>query len=76
MSVNEQEGFVLCSHSSSVSSLSFLGGWLRDGWVRGPVSVIAGLDCGEAPALCWVLGAGAVPYSGIAGCVERVLPHM
>ena len=42
MSVNEQEGFVLCSHSSSVSSLSFLGGWLGDGWVGGLVSVVAG----------------------------------
>ena len=42
MSVNEQEGFVLCSHSSSVSSLGFLGGWLGDGWVGGLVSVVTG----------------------------------
>ena len=74
MSVNEQEGFVLCSHSSSVSSLSFLGGWLRDGWVRGA-------SFGGCWLALWggaraVLGAGAVPYSGITGCVERVLPHM
>ena len=80
MSVNEQEGFVLCSHSSSVSSLSFLGGWLRDGGVR-----VAGFDgCGSALqggaravlGAGTVLSAGAVPYSGITGCVERVLPHI
>ena len=74
MSVNEQEGFVLCSHSSSVSSLSFLGGWLRDRGFRD------GWFCDGWPALwggaCTVLGAGAVPYSGITGCMERVLPHI
>ena len=80
MSVNEQEGFVLCSHSSSVSSLSFLGGWLRDGRVRGVSFGGCGLALwGGARAVLGVgavLDAGAVPYSGITGCVERVLPHM
>ena len=80
MSVNEQEGFVLCSHSSSVSSLSFLGGWLRDGWVRGASFGGYWLALwGGARAVLGVgavLGAGAVPYSGITGCVERVLPHI
>ena len=80
MSVNEQEGFVLCSHSSSVSSLSFLGGWLGDGWVGGASFGGCGLALwGGARAVLGagtVLSAGAVPYSGITGCVERVLPHM
>ena len=62
MSVNEQEGFVLCSHSSSVSSLGFLGGWLGDGWVGGASFGGYGLEpCGEAPALCWVLALCWVP---------------
>ena len=74
MSVNEQEGFVLCSHSSSVSSLGFLGGWLGDSWVRG--ASFGGCGLALWGGACTVLGAGAVPYSGITGCVERVLPHI
>ena len=60
VSVNEQEGFVLCSHSSSVSSLSLLGGWVRDGKLRDGrfcddcrsalrACPVAGQSYGEAP---------------------------
>ena len=65
MSVNEQEGFVLCSHSSSVSSLSLLGGWLRGGKLRDGrfcddcrsalrACPVAGQSYGEAPVPYWV----------------------
>ena len=76
MSVNEQEGFVLCSHSSSVSSLSFLGGWLRGCWFCGGCGLALRGGARAVLGAGTVLSAGAVPYSGITGCVERVLPHM
>ena len=71
MSVNEQEGFVLCSHSSSVSTLSLLGGWVRDGKLRDGRFCD---DCRSALRVCLglvspvggaraVLGAGAVPHN-------------